>query len=354
MGKRFGWVFAMTALSVAQARPAFADPTPADKTMATQLFDDAEKLLASGDIENACAKYSESNRLDPQLGTLLHAADCFERAGKIASAWSGFKEAAEIAARRNATGQNEPREQLARARAEALESKLPHLRINVPNPVPGLEVLEDDRPVGQAAWGSAFPIDPGQHVVTARAPDHKPFTNVFEVGANGGQAEVVVPLLEAEAPPPAAARPPLAPPPRTAGAGPSAPGAPADASPTDRSGHGQTAGFILLGTGVAAAGVGAVFGLMRNSKVEERDKICPTSVHCTPDEGSQISSLTSTAKTDAMISNVAFGVGGAAAVVGLYLVLTGKSSDAPKAATSLHVEPWTSSSLLGGSIGASW
>src|SRR5882672_3749411 len=94
---------------------ALADPTAADRITATQLFDDAEALLAAGNIVGACPKYAESQRLDPQLGTLLHLANCYEKEGKTASAWSGFKEAHELAAKRK-----DPRQATARARAASL------------------------------------------------------------------------------------------------------------------------------------------------------------------------------------------------------------------------------------------
>jgi hypothetical protein len=43
-----------------------------------QLFDEAERLVASGKYADACPKYAESNRLDPQLGVLMYLADCYE------------------------------------------------------------------------------------------------------------------------------------------------------------------------------------------------------------------------------------------------------------------------------------
>ena len=76
-----------------------AEPSSADKVMATQLYDDAEKEMGRSNYAVACLKYGESQRLDPQLGTLLHLADCWERAGKTASAWATFKDAIEIASR---------------------------------------------------------------------------------------------------------------------------------------------------------------------------------------------------------------------------------------------------------------
>src|SRR5215471_6038057 len=85
------------AAAVLVATPALAEPSAQEKAMASQLFDDAEKAIAEGNVTDACPKYAESQRLDPQLGTLLHLGECYARADKSASAWASFKDALEIA-----------------------------------------------------------------------------------------------------------------------------------------------------------------------------------------------------------------------------------------------------------------
>src|SRR5258706_3292372 len=67
------------------------------KAAAVSAYDEAETLIAQGKLAEACPRYAESQRLDPQLGTLLHLADCMERNGQTASAWAGFREASEVA-----------------------------------------------------------------------------------------------------------------------------------------------------------------------------------------------------------------------------------------------------------------
>ena len=58
---------------------AFADD--ASVRRAVDAFEEAEKLIGQNRIGEACAKYANSYALDPQLGALLHVADCSERAG---------------------------------------------------------------------------------------------------------------------------------------------------------------------------------------------------------------------------------------------------------------------------------
>ena len=98
-----------------------AQTGPSDKATAEALFDEARALLKDGKPELACPKLAESQRIDPGIGTLLYLASCYEKTGKLASAWVTFREAAVAASR---AGQTE-REKVATTRAEAL---LPQLR----------------------------------------------------------------------------------------------------------------------------------------------------------------------------------------------------------------------------------
>src|SRR5262245_753369 len=75
-------------------------PDPSARALAVQLFDQAESLSAERRFAEACPKYAESYRLDPQLGALIHLADCLEQNGQLASAWGSFRDAAELATKR--------------------------------------------------------------------------------------------------------------------------------------------------------------------------------------------------------------------------------------------------------------
>jgi TonB family protein len=191
--------FAVPMLLALAAPRGWTQSTSLDKVIATKLFDDADRLMVAGNVAAACPKFGESQRRDPQLGTLLHLADCYERLGKTASAWAGFKEALEIAERRNASGLSEPREKTARARAAALEPRLSKLTISVARPEePNLEIKQDGEPVDPALWDSALPIDPGVYVISAEAPGKKQWSKSVEVASNGANIQVIVPPLEQE------------------------------------------------------------------------------------------------------------------------------------------------------------
>jgi serine/threonine-protein kinase len=173
------------------AAPAGAQDTERDPAAAQALFDEALALRKEGKLEAACDKLAESHRLDPQMGTLYNLGDCYSRIGRIASAWAAFVEL-EGAARKA----GDPRADVAQERADELKPKLSSLRIDVGEPVEGLVVMRDEVEVGQAQWGSAVPVDPGGHIVIAKAPGYKKWSQSVVVEAEGVELEVVVPALE--------------------------------------------------------------------------------------------------------------------------------------------------------------
>lgn len=154
---------------------------------AHSLFLAARTAMENGAYEEACPKLEESMRLDPALGTQLNLADCYEHVGKLASAWVTFLDAAAMA-------RSVPqREKLARARARALEPRLPKLVIDADaSAEPGLEVLRDGTTIGSASWGTPLVIDPGSHDVVASAPGKMSWRTVVDL-KEGQVTRVAVP-----------------------------------------------------------------------------------------------------------------------------------------------------------------
>jgi hypothetical protein len=140
-----------------------------DIVNADALFNAAKALLDAGQVTDACAKFAESKRLAPGLGVTLYLADCYERIGRTASAWTEFRAAEGLARERS-----DRRAEVARARAETLEPKLERLTIDVTPTVPraGLRILLDGGAVAAEEWGLPMAVDPGNHVVIAAAPNH--------------------------------------------------------------------------------------------------------------------------------------------------------------------------------------
>jgi serine/threonine-protein kinase len=296
------------ALVIAGAPPtASADTSPTDKATAEALFNEGKRLMDAGDYEHACARFADSEQLDPGVGTLLNLGVCYERAGRTASAWATYKEAARAAA----DAGERPREKFARDHAAAIEPKLAKLTVVVPSgsAVDGLQVTRDREQVPAGSWGLPIPVDPGEHAIVASAPAHKAATLKVMVTAAGSQT-VTVPVLENESdqgqrPPSTAGTPAPA-----AGAAlttTSTPTQSADVTPTSGGGLGahRVLAIVAGGIGLAAAGVGTAFGLIAMSQKNDARSVCPGTCASQADADRWKS-----AETSGNISTIAFIVGG--------------------------------------------
>lgn len=314
-------VSALLAALVLNAAPARADSGDSTaRTAAVDLFDAAQALIKKGKYAEACPKLAESYRLDPQLGALLHLADCFEKTGRIASANASFKDAVELAERRA-----DPRGQLAAERAKALEPRLSRLRIDVKEKVPGLEVRRDGLLLAEGSWGLAISVDPGEHTIVASAQGYESFERKVTVVGEGKSETVDIPQLTKSA----------------AGAAPaSTPGTSGLDASSDNPGTTQRAlGWIAGGVGLAGIAVGVVFTLKKSDKLDERAGICPATTGCASDAQERIDPLTEEARTAGTISTIGFVGGGVALAAGVALILTAPSGRAGQRTGSTVVVP---------------
>jgi hypothetical protein len=203
---RAGMAAALVAVTAAAPRRAHAQTTPDATTAALAVFRKAQELVAEQRFGEACPLFEEVVRIEPRaIGARLQLADCYERTGRVASAWTAYSVAGDAAAAENQT----ERVRLAREKVEALRPKVPELTIAVgaeAQTVVGLEVKRNGVLVGNAQWGMPVPVDPGAHVVSASGTGRKPWTMTIrlEAGDKGtlevpGLAEE--PMLPARAPP---------------------------------------------------------------------------------------------------------------------------------------------------------
>jgi hypothetical protein len=304
-------------LVVASARLAGAQTTPQDQAVAQSLYDEARKLSAAGKWGDACPKLEESQRLDPTPVTEFYLADCYERAGRTASAWTTFLDLA--AAEHKAGGAKAAeRERVARGRATALEPKLSQLIIDVPatTRVAGLVVKRDGEVVRDGQWGAQVAVDPGKHTIEASAPGKTTWTSSQDVEGAGTRTTVRVEAL---------ADAPVAPaPPSPAPEAPAPPAAPpieqGSSSPL------KTVGLIVGGVGVAGLAVGGIFGGVALSKNSQAN-----SGHCGGSLGgaNQCDStgvdLRSSAVSAGNISTIGFIAGGVLLAGGATLFLIAPS-----------------------------
>jgi hypothetical protein len=246
---------------------------------------------------------------------------CHEAEGKIASAWAEYVDAA---ARARREGRSD-REQAAQQWSNALEPKLSTLTISVPDVVaktPGLEVKRDGVTIGQAAWGTAVPIDQGQHAIEATAASKRPWTKTIVVGAPSSREKLSIPPLD------------------------DLPTETSSQNAAERSGLSpsglspwQKIGLVTGGLGVLAIGVGGYFGVQAIRKNNASSDGCDGDL-CTP----EASQTRLEARTAGDVSTGAFVGGGAFLIGGAILYFAGGASPSKRGA---RVLPSLGTSSLG-------
>ncbi len=153
----------------------------AQTSAATTLWEQALEAIRNQDFASACPKIEEVARLRPDgLGAKLKLAECYEGAGRLASAWAMYALVEPLAQKANQLD----RQKMAHDRVEALKPKLAMLTILVPDALralPGLEIRCDDKVVEPAQWAVPLPVDKGRHAIVVTAAGM----------ARGEQAEVI-------------------------------------------------------------------------------------------------------------------------------------------------------------------
>ena len=306
-----GFLILTSALAVTSL--AWADPSPTDKAASDVLFKDAKQLVGEGRFNEACPKFEESQRLDPTPGTLLNLGDCYTAASppRTASAWGAYRQAEAMARQRG----DAARQEGAAQRARAIEPLLSKVTITVAPAarVPGFEVRWDGRLIGEGFFGSAFPVDAGQHTIVASAPGHKSWTGQGFVAADGKTTTIDVHLL---------------------GATESGPGAPLPDAPYW--GAQRTLGVVAGVAGLAVLVVGSIYG------VKAANKNADSLPHCQPNNiklcDAQGVALGEDAFAAAAVSTAGFVAGGVGLVGGTILFLTAPSGPVKGATGRLRFE----------------
>ena len=328
-----------------------------DQVAAEGSFDEGKRLMAAGRYAEACMMFEASQRADPELGTQFHVADCLQHIGRLGSAWTLFQEVESGARARGEGG----RERVAHDRAVALEPFVPKVIIDPhgASATPGLSIRRDGVEVARGQWGMPIPMDPGSHTVTIYAPGKQPWKTGVEVPLNGsGVLTIDLPPLADFADLPSVAATTVA----ARGQGPTAgvpiaavgaaplgtmadtqvagdhdargvtsamPEGPAAAEAPIAEGRGgarKTAGWILVGAGVASLGAGAFFTTEWLHDRHLSNPHCPGNV-CDATGTQQRHDAT----TQGIAALVAGGAGVVALVTGAVLAATGPG---PRAGTT--------------------
>lgn len=261
---------------------AFAD----DKSDAQALFDRGIAEMRENKLDDACKHLAASLAKLPDSGTRGALAVCTTKQGKLATAWTLWKELAVTA----------PTDQMKRSAAQAaaeLEPRLPRYQIKTKPAIAGLTVTINGTQVDLAV-DVPLPVDPGKVAITASAPDHEAWTGEA-IATEQQVTQIEIPEL-------VAVPKPLPPPGKPSG--------PIAIAKTN-----WTARGLLIGGGVAIV-VGGVFGLRAKSLWNDAEKACGDVDACPGNVFEDASDNYSAAKTSAIVSTIFVGAGVAAAIGG--------------------------------------
>jgi len=252
----------------------------------------------------ACAAYELAQRYDPGMATQFRLAQCYEKLGRLATAWRNYLEVADMAAK---VGMQK-RERYARKQADALRGRLSTLTIIPSAATAALEGLRgsvDGRSIAMTQWGKPLPVDGGSHQIVVTAANRKQWVRQVEVKPEGDALVLRVKRLAAD---------------RTALKDIDT----LDPSPDETSvGSSQRlAGWIVGGVGLAGLVVGTVLGALAKTRYDDSSDFCQDD-YCTA-EGLEIRD---NARSQGTAATVVFSVSAAALVTGVVLLLTAPSSD---------------------------
>lgn len=300
------------AVSSTTAVSAFAAPKDAELAEARTRFQQALALQSGGDWAGALALLEKVAAVAPTPQVRFNIALCQEKLGKLSAALGNYRIAATAAHDAKAADV----EKQSTAKVAEIEGRLPKLVVTRGANAGAAAIVVDGTELGAAAIGKDMPVDPGPHQIETRPPGGgKPTLVVVQIAE--GEKKSVVANLEETKPEP------------------TAPVVTTPVTPRDEGTGGSNKGLIYGGFGLAVVGVavGSVTGLLMFSKKSDLDSACNANKECPPDTHDDLSG----AKTMATISTISFIAAGVGVGVGVFGLVTKKSSSTTG---STRIEPF--------------
>lgn len=290
--------------AVLAAAPAAAD----DKAQAVALFDEGLKEMKAGNFEKACASLKRSNELHADSGTRGSLARCYDKLGKVVSAWKLWVDLSTTAPKNLRAD--------AAANAAKLEPRLPKYMLKTASAAPQVAITIDGV-AADATPDVAVPIDPGKYTIEVSAAGFTSWT--FDFTAVEGKTEVItIPALKPIVVPP---KPEREPPPVVEQPAPSS--------------SRKKIGLVVVGIGGALAITGTVFGVIARGRYNDAKDICGGDIDaCDPARIAESQDKVDGARSAGNLSTITMIAGGAALVTGIVLIVT-----APKRSAGVAIVP---------------
>jgi hypothetical protein len=299
---------ASTALARAQ-EPA-DDGAPPPQPQGT--FGTAKSQMEAGKFELACPGFKRAYQEDPRASTIFYLAECYEKWGRIATAAAHYDDYLAAYDKISPSEQRDEREreELASARQQALNKKIPKIVLRIPFDAPAsTKVLRrplDGGPAIAVAIGVPLPIDPGEHVLTTEIPGRPPGLTKFTIKA-GEQRDITVEMPAASDTSSVKNDPIFTKAVKMPKLNPGTP-------------KRRIVAYSLVGVGAATIIGGVVTGAVTWGQKDTIDKGCKPDEPRTCNEGAVAAK--ETAKVSGLASTILFPVGAVAAAIGVVLYVT--------------------------------
>jgi len=276
--------------------------------IAEALFKEGREAFDVEDYDTACARFRESDRIDPQPGTKLNLARCEKARHRIATAWAIYSLVLEVLAR------DDERRKVAREQVDELEPRLSKLTVTLAEGTPPDTVVTvgevELRPDG---FGTPLPVDPGPLRLLIVHPGYEP--KVVQVALEEGESSSIVLSIG-----PAIIAPPAPPPPAPLPSG----------RVSDRPDLGPdaqaVAGWTMGAVGLAALLAGGATGIAGLVRKEDGEDACNDALMLCTKAGR---AANDEARALLYATTGLWLAGGMAAAVGLTLVLTSEEREQP-------------------------
>lgn len=155
----------------------------------TAVKERAQAELDTKNFAEACPLLAQVYTSDKRPESLVVLAECYEKAGKIASAYGAYALLVSLP--------DSPNTDALRSKARARYAELGPRRSTVTvrltpeqRRIPGLRLRIDGRDLPPDTWDSPHPHDAGRALVTAEAPGKRPFSSAVDLAAEGASAVV--------------------------------------------------------------------------------------------------------------------------------------------------------------------
>jgi hypothetical protein len=307
------WLAVPFALGVALAgRPAWAEPSEADRASARSLAAEGYDALERKDYATAVDRFRHADALihAPTIGVDL--ARALVGLGRLVEASERYQLVIREGVPKGSPSSWKKAVEDAQSESADLEPRLAWIVVHVMGPLDP-ELTIDGVRVPEGAIGARRAADPGKCEVRASAPGFEPESQT--VALKEGEEQVVTLVLKKS---PAGPKPPSEEPP-----------APAEAPPREE--PSRVPAWIAFGVGGAGLVVGSVTGILALGAHSDLNDQCPNG-HCKPANGTEAHEMQSDLSryhTFGTISGIGFIVALAGAGTGAVLLVTG-STGAPK------------------------